>query len=131
MHLWQAYRQKEMYEEALAEAKKFLSKLGASVIVVAMEKGYDEAGYKGAMSAVAKIFATYSNVSFVSPLLIAYLYAHAEEQDQAFKWLERAYNAREPLLVFLRIEPDWDNMRSDPRFQDLLQRIGLPENDIP
>lgn len=131
MHLWRAYRQKEMYEESLAEAKKFLSKLGASVIVVAMEKGYEEAGYKGAMSAVAKIFATYSNVSFVSPLLIAYLYAHAEEQDQAFKWLERAYNAREPLLVFLRIEPDWDNMRSDPRFQDLLQRIGLPENDIP
>lgn len=131
MHLWRAYRQKEMYEEALAEAKKFLLKLGAGVIAMAIESGYREAGYKGAMSAVAKIFSTYSNVTYVSPFLIAYLYAHAEEQDQALYWLERAFSEREPLLVFLRVEPDWDEMRFDPRFQGLIKRIGLPEGDIP
>jgi len=130
MHLWRAFRQKEMYKESLVEAKNFLLKSGAGVIVGAMERSYEESGYQGAMRAIAKAFAAYSNLAYVSPTVIAYLYAHAENDDQAFHWLKRAYEEREPILVFLRIEPDWDSLRSDQRFQDLLRRIGLQEGEI-
>ncbi len=43
-------------------------------------------------------------------------------------WLERAHEAREPLLVVAKVDPRLDALRSDPRFQDLLRRIGFPES---
>ncbi len=58
------------------------------------------------------------------------MWAHAllGEADQAFAWLERAYEERDHDLVFLQTDPTLDPLRSDPRFQDLLRRIGFPES---
>ncbi len=50
------------------------------------------------------------------------------EIDEAFIWLERAYQAREAILFSLLASPQADPLRSDPRFQDLLRRIGFPES---
>ena len=50
------------------------------------------------------------------------------ETEEAFAWLERAYEEREPLLLLARTDPRLDPLRSDPRFQDLLRRIGFPES---
>ncbi len=47
------------------------------------------------------------------------------ENDQALEWLERAYEARDPQVVFLGW-PAWDSVRDDPRFQDLVRRMNLP-----
>lgn len=47
------------------------------------------------------------------------------EFDTAFQSLERSYTRREAELIYLKIQPDWDSVRSDPRFQNLLRRIGL------
>ena len=55
----------------------------------------------------------------------AALYAVAGDKDQAFVMLEHAYNRHELWLVYLKVDPAWDNLRSDPRFQSLLRRIGL------
>ena len=57
---------------------------------------------------------------------VALLYARLEERDQAFAWLEKAYAARAFELLFLKVGPEWDSLRGDPRFQDLLRRVGLP-----
>ncbi len=43
-------------------------------------------------------------------------------------WFKRAYEEREPLLINAKVEPRLDSLRSDPRFQDLLRRIGFPES---
>ena len=48
------------------------------------------------------------------------------EKDQAFAWLEKAYEERSNRLAYLAFEPGWDRLRSDPRFENLLRRIGLP-----
>ena len=47
------------------------------------------------------------------------------DKDQAFAWLEEAYNERSNILQFLKVEPNFDPLRSDPRFRDLLHRVGL------
>ena len=47
------------------------------------------------------------------------------ERDEAIAWLQRAYEERDALMVFLKIEPKWNNIRSEPHFQHLLRRLGF------
>ena len=57
---------------------------------------------------------------------VALVYAGLGENDQAFAWLNKGYAERTHWLVWLKLDPRWDSLRSDPRFQDLLRRMGLP-----
>jgi hypothetical protein len=50
----------------------------------------------------------------------------SHERDQAFEWFEKVYEDREPSLLWLKVAPDCDNLRSDPRFTDLLRRVNFP-----
>ena len=122
---WRIYRYKNLYEEAFAEAKKAFSLLGDDEVVKAMQQGYAESGYRGAMRLAADELAARSKQRYVRPTKIARLYADAEEKDQALHWLLRAYEERDAMLVHLR-DPDWDGLRSDTRFQDLLKRMKYP-----
>ncbi|HKM89228.1 MAG TPA: hypothetical protein VJX29_01335 [Candidatus Acidoferrales bacterium] len=61
----------------------------------------------------------------VPPLYFAPIYVGLGDHDQAMRWLEKAYEERIDYLVFLNVEPMSDPLRSDPRFQQLLHRIGL------
>ena len=63
---------------------------------------------------------------YVSPAELAMLYASLGENEEALKSLEKAYQTKDVQLQYIRIAPAYDNFRSDPRFQDLLQRVGLP-----
>jgi hypothetical protein len=55
------------------------------------------------------------------------IYNGLGERDNALAWLERGVEMRDPRMVFLRVEPKWDNLRDDPRFKDLVKRMKLPE----
>ena len=66
-----------------------------------------------------------SNRKYVSAYDIALIHLGLGEKDQAFAWLERAYEERCPTLEFLKVEPSLDPLRSDPRFADLLRRMNL------
>lgn len=125
--LWTALRAEGRYDEALIEAKKTFSLLGRPEVVEAMDSGYGESGYRGAMHSAAERLAERSEREYVPQTMVARLYAHAREEDQAIHWLERAYEERDTFLVQLGGEPDWDDLRADSRFRDLLARIGLPE----
>ncbi len=59
---------------------------------------------------------------------IAFVSALIGETEEAMTWLERAYEEREPLLINAKTDPRLDPLRSDPRFDDLLRRIGFPES---
>ncbi|MDH5743700.1 MAG: protein kinase [Candidatus Aminicenantes bacterium] len=123
--LWVAFHQKQMDEEALAEAKKYFDVLGDREVAEALERGYAEAGYSGAMSLAAEKLAMRSKQTYVQSTQIARLYDHAGEKDRALKWLEKAYEEREPALVDLNMWPQ-GTMRDDPRFKDLLRRMNFP-----
>ncbi len=60
-----------------------------------------------------------------SPAFVAASYARLGEKEKAFEWLEKAYAERDSYLTYLKINGDFDPLRSDPRFQDLLRRIGF------
>lgn len=63
-----------------------------------------------------------------SPVMVAENYAQGGEKDKAFEWLEKSYEAREGQeLTLLAVDPVWNNLHGDPRFSDLLRRVGLPD----
>ncbi len=62
---------------------------------------------------------------YVPPTRFAQIYAYLSERDQAFGQLEKAYQGHDWILTALKGDPDWDPLRDDPRFQDLLRRMNL------
>jgi eukaryotic-like serine/threonine-protein kinase len=62
---------------------------------------------------------------YVPPFNIAVVHLALAEQDEAFAWLERAYEEHDVLMSFLKIDPKWDSLRADPRFVAILERVGL------
>ena len=66
--------------------------------------------------------------SYVAPYNFAVIYAGLGDNDQAFAWLDRAYADRSGFLAFyLKTGAHMDSLRSDPRFADLMRRVGLPQ----
>jgi hypothetical protein len=65
---------------------------------------------------------------FVPPEEIARVYTQLGDFDAAIVWLEQAYVARSRGLMFLNVNASWDPIRSDPRFQDMRQKLGLDVN---
>jgi hypothetical protein len=63
---------------------------------------------------------------YLPPASLAWAYAALGEKDQAFVWLEKAYAERSPDMALLQVDPPFDLLRSDPRFQDLLRRMHFP-----
>ncbi len=79
------------------------------------------------MHRAAETLAARSRTTYVAPHSVARWYDRAGENDRALEWLERAYEARDPNMPYLSAMPFFDNLRDDPRFQDLLRRMNLPE----
>ena len=81
----------------------------------------------GALLAARTLRGVVHGVSATDPLTLAGASAAAGEPDAAFVQLERAFEARSPYLLHLKASPDFEALHGDPRFTDLLRRIGFPE----
>ena len=66
-----------------------------------------------------------SQTQYISPYVIANIYVRLGDKDQALSWLERGYENRDNWMVWLKVDPGLDGLRGDPRFTNLLQRVGL------
>ena len=66
-----------------------------------------------------------SKRKYVSSYRVGAIHAGLGEEDRAMEWLQRAYQERDAWLIWLKADPVFDSLRSDPRFQDILRRIGL------
>ena len=125
LRLWGAFCGKGMHEEAVAEAKTFFEVLEDKEVVRALQRGYTDAGYSGAMRLAAETLSKRSGLTYVQPTQVARLYAHAGDKDHALEWLEKAYEERLPAMIHLDVDPDWSSLRSEPRFLDLVRRLNL------
>jgi serine/threonine-protein kinase len=130
-HLWLgwSYQQLGRHDEALEELNTAF-RLGASPYASAY-LAYMQAltGGRAAAEKVVKGMEEQYARNYVSPHHIAIVYVGLGEKDQAFEWLERAFEHREEILVFLNVDPTWDSLRADPRFENLMRRIGLLERE--
>jgi serine/threonine-protein kinase len=116
------------HSEALAALKKFLNFTYAEPAdEKALEQAWAQDGFTGAMRQAATIMATRFSTSISLPADTAIFYAMAQEYDEALEWLERAFETRDPNMPYITL-PVFDPLRSDPRFQDLLRRMNLPED---
>jgi tetratricopeptide (TPR) repeat protein len=121
-----SYTQKGMYREAIIELSKARTLLGHWPGVMA-ELGYAYAAL-GKRSEAQKILGELEQRAkreYVDPYYIALVYFGLGKKDQTFAWLEKGYDLQSTNLIWLKVEPKFERLRSDPRFTDLLRRVGL------
>ncbi|MGI8640871.1 MAG: TPR end-of-group domain-containing protein [Pyrinomonadaceae bacterium] len=86
-----------------------------------------KSGKRAEAQAVLEELLKLSNERHVSPYDIAMVYHGLDERDKTLEWLEKGYQQREPRMALLKVERKWDNLHDDPRFQDLMRRIGFSQ----
>jgi hypothetical protein len=119
-----------MQKEAIEELETELRIADDGELAQAVHNAYGKNGYAAALrtvySARLEQYRYAAHAMYVSPLVMADLYSLLDEKDEAFTWLEKAYEERSSKLTDLKIDPDFDNLHSDPRFAALISKIGLP-----
>ncbi|MCZ6778707.1 MAG: protein kinase [Acidobacteria bacterium] len=124
--LARVYVQKGMYEEAISEALNALSVGKNAYHASFLGLIYALSGNEREAMRVLDELTTLSKQQYIDPGLVATIHAVLGDKNQAFSWLERAYANRSQQMIWLKHLPDYDHLRSDPRFDDLLSRVGFP-----
>ena len=122
-----AYAQSGMYREAVAERQKVLTLSGNPELAAAIGADYAQSGYAGVLKSWLEGLKQVSKQGYVSPYDLAQIYARLGEREQALTSLEQAYNERDSKFTYIKIEPAFDEIRSDSRFQQLQQRLAMPQ----
>lgn len=121
-----AYHLTGQHEEALEIWKKSYASEGDQEAEEILTRAYTEAGYSGALSRLAELMIERSRTTFVTPWRIATLFTRAGKNEEALEWLEKGYEARDPNMPYICIDPIFDNIYDHPRFQNILLQMNLP-----
>ena len=121
-----AYIDKQMFSEAADVARKSLSTSPDNGNAVSL-LGYSlaRAGKTSEARAVLDRMVKGSTEHYVSAVSIAVVFNGLGDRESTFTWLERAYQEHDPRLIFLKVDPKWKNLQSEPRFQALQRRVGF------
>ena len=117
-----AYVQMGKNEEAITEIKKAISLRDETRNIATLGYAYAVSGKR---AEARKVLAELAKRKYVSPYFIAAIYTGLGDRDQIFVWLERAYQEHHPNMTQIGVDPVFDPVRSDPRFADLMRRVGL------
>jgi DNA-binding winged helix-turn-helix (wHTH) protein/TolB-like protein/Tfp pilus assembly protein PilF len=125
-YLGLAYEQKELFDDAIAEFQKATTLSGGSPLMQAsLGHAFAKANRKHEATKILDELKELSKQRYVSSYEVAAIYVALGDNEQAFQLLERAYNEHSFHLVYLKAWPQFSVVRADPRFQDLVQRLGL------
>jgi TolB-like protein/DNA-binding winged helix-turn-helix (wHTH) protein/Tfp pilus assembly protein PilF len=127
--LEEAYISRGMLAEAVASGKQAMSREGASTQDLAAIENIDQREVFNSIQRWRlnkRLASANGSDAGGGAYSIAQLYASLSQTDNALLWLEKAFEVRAPMVVFLRADPVWDGMQTDARFKDLVRRIGLP-----
>jgi TolB-like protein/DNA-binding winged helix-turn-helix (wHTH) protein/Flp pilus assembly protein TadD len=123
--LGQAYLQKHMYDQAIAELQNAVQLSGGSPTCIAnLARAYSLSGKRSEAMKLLNDLKSSSTAKNSHASEVAAIYASLGDKDEAMNWLEKGYAERFNPGVLIR--PAFDPLRSDPRFQHLVQRVGLP-----
>ena len=125
-HRWLslAYELKGQYAEAVEENLKATASPEKQA---ALRGAWETTGWPGYLRKTVEYGLAEARQTYISPFYIAATYASLGEPERAFEWFEKAYQERYQFMVHLHQEPRADSLRSDPRFADLLRRVGLTQ----
>jgi serine/threonine protein kinase/tetratricopeptide (TPR) repeat protein len=121
----EAHFAKGEYAAAVEEGSQYLIASGYPAIAAEVKQAYVKSGYRGALQHRISKQSDPGNLELYYPWQVALDYARLGDKDKALLWLEKCYAERAG-LVFLQVEPALENLHSDPRFSDLVRRMGLP-----
>ncbi len=127
-HLWfgRPYLEKGMFKEAISEVQQAVRLSGESTIALAtLGHAYASAGEGEKAKALLDRLEERSKKEYVPSYWIALIHVGLGDKDEAFRWLEAAYLDRSTWLSWVMVEPRFDVLRSDPRFNSILERMGL------
>jgi DNA-binding winged helix-turn-helix (wHTH) protein/TolB-like protein/Flp pilus assembly protein TadD len=124
-----AYERKGMDQEFIASYQKEMILSGYSPAeAAAFREIYFKSGMHGFwLKILAWLKQEQVKRKYLAPIHMALGYVFLGQKDQAFAWLEKAYAERSGWMVHLKVDPRFDSLRSDPRFADLVRRVGLPQ----
>lgn len=131
-HLWlgRVYQAKKMYDEAIEEYKLAMKGTpGWPVASAQIGNAYGVSGDHTQARATLDSLNKMAGNKFVTSYGLALVYAGLGEKDQAYRWLNKAYDERSHWLVWIKTDPRWDPFRSDPKFAELEARISLPKSE--
>jgi tetratricopeptide (TPR) repeat protein len=127
-YLGVAYEQKKMHNEAIMEYEKTIGLVANEPEGLAyIGYTYATSGRKYEAQKVLDELLKMSQRHYVEPYFLALIYTALDENDPAFAWLERGYEEHFSTMGALKLDPMFDSLRDDPRFENLLQRMGLSD----
>jgi tetratricopeptide (TPR) repeat protein len=126
------YEDKGMYEEAISEFQTVDILTGstpeeAARRAEAVRQAYRTAGAKGYWQKVLELNFEDAKRKYIPPYKLAGPYARVGDKERMYEWLQKAYDDRSLKLVFLKVEPAFEPYRSEPRFQELMRKVGIPK----
>ncbi len=125
-HAGKTYLQKGMFTEAVASLRQALNLIGGTPPFISfLGHAYARAGKHREARQMLTQLQRLAKKQYVSSYFLAIIHLGLGEMDEAFTWLEQAYEERSGFLAFIGVEPMLDDLRGDARFEDLLKRVGL------
>jgi tetratricopeptide (TPR) repeat protein len=126
--LAQIYEQTGKTDDAIREYLKFEEQSGTDPEWISpLKEAFGRSGARGYWSRILERDREWAKTHYVSPGMVAAVCARVGDKQCVFDWLEKAFDERDDLVINLKVEPIFANFHSDPRFQNLVRRVGLPQ----
>ena len=122
-----AYAQNGMFKEAIGERQKVLTLSGNPDLAASIGEDFNTSGYPGVMKSWLEGLKEVSKRGYVSSYNMAQIYARLGDKGQALASLETALEQRDSNLTYVKVEPAFDDLRSELRFQRVVQGLNLPQ----
>jgi TolB-like protein/DNA-binding winged helix-turn-helix (wHTH) protein/Tfp pilus assembly protein PilF len=126
--LGQAYEQKKAFDQAISELRRAADiSQNSPPVLAALARTYAVSGKTTEARNLLDQLMQQAKKQYVSPFYVAVVYAGLGENDKAMDWLEKAYRDHSNAIVFLKVDPQLDTLRSNPRFHELQRKLRLPD----
>ncbi len=122
------YEFRGMCKESVAEVVRGLQIDGYTEEAEAIQRGLAKGGCRGAYESDLKALEKRAQKEYVDPGAFALDYVRLGDKDRAIEWLEKSFREKSINIQYLKVDPIWDPLRSDPRFRDILRRMNFPSN---
>jgi len=125
--LWAVYHELGDTRKALDIAKKIYVLRENELALKAIDQGFEEGGYHKAMKHTAEMMISQRDSIYFPSWQIATLYCRAGMKEESLEWIEKAYEEHDSNMPYISVDPLFDFLREEPRFQNILKKMNLPE----